>query len=184
MLYVLIMWLLYLGGPYYAMYFLPEKDIVVVCCGGGGLLAGIASAIKLSGSNAKVIGVEPEGANSMCLSKISGSPEWMPDGKTNTIAHGLAPPFAGRACYNHVHRFVDEMVTVTDEEMRTATRELFKSGIVAEVSGAAAVAAVLAGKIGDQSYLCGKNIVCTVSGRNIDIAELAEVIAAVEMEKH
>jgi threonine dehydratase len=151
------------------------KDVVVVCCGGGGLLAGIAAAVKLSGSKARVIGVEPEGANSMYLSRLSGKAEWMPEGgKTNTIAHGLAPPFAGRACYNHVNSYVDGIVLVNDEELRHATRALFKAGIVSEVSGAAAVAAVLAGKISD---IEGKRVVCTVSGRNIDISEYEEALS-------
>lgn len=135
----------------------------------------MAAAIKLSGSGARVIGVEPEGANSMYLSKQSGKAEWMPNGgKTDTIAHGLAPPFAGRACYNHVRSFVDELVLVSDEELRHATRALYKAGIVSEVSGAAAVAAVLACKIKD---IEGKKVVCTVSGRNIDIAEYEEILS-------
>jgi threonine dehydratase len=105
----------------------------------------------------------------MALSVASGQAEWCADGgKTSTIAHGLAPPFAGRACYNHVREFVDEVVTVTDEEMRVATRALFKAGVVAEVSGAAAVAAVLAEKLGDVK---NKRVVCTVSGRNIEADE-------------
>ena len=146
----------------------------MVCCGGGGLLAGIASAVKLSGSSAKIIGVEPEGANSMGRSLSANRAQWMPNGHTDTIAHGLAPPFAGRACYNHVARFVDEMVTVSDDDMRTATKALYDAGILSEVSGSAAVAAVLAGKVGD---VRGKRVVCTVSGRNISVEEfLHEVV--------
>ena len=147
----------------------------MVCCGGGGLLAGVGAAVKLSGSKARVIGVEPEGANSMYRSIQTGKAEWMPEGgKTNTIAHGLAPPFSGKACYNHIRNFVDDVVLVTDEELRHATRELFKSGVVSEVSGAAAVAAILAGKIND---IEGKRVVCTVSGRNIDSKEYEEVLS-------
>jgi threonine dehydratase len=154
---------------------MPDVDVVVVCCGGGGLLAGVAAAIKLSGSKARVVGVEPVGAQSMALSVASGAAEWCPEGgKTETIAHGLAPPFAGRSCYNHVSEFVDEVVTVSDDEMREATRQLFLTGIVAEVSGAAAVAAVLTGKLGD---LEGKKVACTVSGRNIDIDEFEHAIS-------
>lgn len=142
-------------------------------------MAGVAAAVKLSNSLARVIGVEPEGANSMCLSLQAGEARWMPEGgKTSTIAHGLAPPFAGKACYNHVSHFVDELVTVSDDEMREATRALFRAGIVSEVSGSAAVAAVLSGKIGN---IDGKNIVCTVSGRNIDIKEFEEVISLRDM---
>ena len=149
----------------------PTADVVVVCCGGGGLLAGVAAAVKLSGAHARVIGVEPEGAQSMVNSVGRGEASWCPDGgKTATIAHGLAPPFAGRACYAHVRAFVDEVVTVTDDEMRAATRKLYHAGIVAEVSGAAAVAAVLAGKVGD---VRGLHVVCSVSGRNIEAEEYA-----------
>lgn len=111
----------------------------------------------------------------MYLSRLAGSAQWMPEGgKTNTIAHGLAPPFAGKACFDHVLKFVDDVVLVSDEELRTATRLLFKAGIVSEVSGSAAVAAVLSGKVGDIS---GKKVVCTISGRNIDIGEYAETLS-------
>ena len=106
------------------------------------------------------------------MSRASGKAAWCPDGgHTDTIAHGLAPPFAGRSTFNHVAAFVDDIVLVTDDEMRHATRVLFKAGLVAEISGAAAVAAVMFGKCGD---LSGKKVVCTVSGRNIGIAELME----------
>ena len=70
--------------------------------------------------------------------------------------------------------FVDEVITVTDEEMRVATRVLFRAGIVAEVSGAAAVAAVLAGKVGVTN---GKKVVCTVSGRNIELEEYEHALS-------
>ena len=155
----------------------PEVDVVVVCCGGGGLLAGVAAAIKLkAGASTRVVGVEPEGANSMWLSVKAGSAQWCPDGgKTSTIAHGLAPPFAGKVCYEHVNRFVDEVVLVSDDEMRRATAALFARGIVAEISGAAALAAVMAGKCGE---LTGKTVCCTVSGRNISIGELHEELSS------
>ena len=127
------------------------------------------------GCAARVVGVEPEGAPSMALSVASGQAEWCKEGgKTETIAHGLAPPFAGRACFHHVRQFVDEVVTVSDDEMRAATRALFHAGVVAEVSGAAAVAAVLAGKLGDVS---GQHVVCTVSGRNIEADEYEHALS-------
>ena len=126
----------------------------------------------------RVVGVEPEGACSMVLSVAAGSAQWCPDGgATHTVAHGLAPPFAGRACYNHVARFVDAVVAVTDDDMRAATRLLFRAGIVAEVSGAAGLAAVLAGKCGSAQELAGKTVVCTVSGRNIGFDEMTAAIA-------
>eukprot|EP00747_Dinoflagellata_sp_TGD_P068402 gnl/TRDRNA2_/TRDRNA2_155696_c1_seq2.p1 gnl/TRDRNA2_/TRDRNA2_155696_c1~~gnl/TRDRNA2_/TRDRNA2_155696_c1_seq2.p1 ORF type:complete len:362 (+),score=89.92 gnl/TRDRNA2_/TRDRNA2_155696_c1_seq2:112-1197(+) len=159
----------------------PDVDVIVVCCGGGGILAGIAAAAKLgpvasdgdskrtAAGRPRVIGVEPEGANSMYLSWNKGEAVWCPDGgKTHTIAHGLAPPFAGRACFNHVKHFADDVVLVTDGELRAATKLLFELGVVAEVSGAAAVAAVMAGKVAD---IAGKQVCCVVTGRNIEPVE-------------
>ena len=130
----------------------------------------------------RVVGVEPVGAQSMYLSLKHGSEhQWCPGpprGKTDTIAHGLAPPFAGKACFNHVKEFVDEVVLVSDEELRAATRFLFEAGVVAEVSGAAAVAAVLSGKCGSPAELAGQHIVCVVSGRNIELEEFVEEVGA------
>jgi len=174
---------------------LAGVDLVVVCCGGGGLLAGVGAAIKLSAQEAaslppddarrgrapaphvRVVGVEPTGANSMWLSVQRGSEQWCDGGgQTHTIAHGLAPPFAGRACFRHVQRFVDEVVLVTDDELRAGTRFLFTQGIVAEVSGAAAVAALLAGKCGSAAELAGKKVACVVSGRNMSWDEFSREV--------
>ena len=126
----------------------------------------------------RVIGVEPEGANSMWLSVQDGSEhQWCKDGgKTDTVAHGLAPPFAGRACFRHVREFADGVVLVSDDDIRAATRHLFEAGIVAEVSGAAAVAAVMTGKCGSAEELAGKQICCLVSGRNIGFSEYSSAI--------
>ena len=126
----------------------------------------------------RVIGVEPEGANSMWLSVQDGSEhQWCKDGgKTDTVAHGLAPPFAGRACFRHVREFADGVVLVSDDDIRAATRHLFEAGIVAEVSGAAAVAAVMTGKCGSAEELAGKKICCLVSGRNIGFDEYSSAI--------
>jgi threonine dehydratase len=174
---------------------LPGVELVVVCCGGGGLLAGVGAAIKLSAKEAaelpaddarrlrapaphvRVVGVEPTGANSMWLSMQRGSEQWCDGGgKTDTVAHGLAPPFAGRACFRHAQRFVDEVVLVSDDELRAATRHLFSQGVVAEVSGAAAVAALMAGKCGSAAELAGKKVACVVSGRNVEWDEYSAAI--------
>ena len=77
--------------------------------------------------------------------------------------------------------FVDDLVLVTDEEMREATRVLFRAGVVAEVSGAAAVAAVMAGKCGD---LKGLKVACTISGRNIGVDEYAAALARDPISAH
>ena len=79
----------------------PDADVVVVCCGGGGLLAGVAAAIKTSSRpGCRVIGVEPETANSMGASIREGAAVQMPG--AISVAGGLAPPFAGRNAYKHV----------------------------------------------------------------------------------
>eukprot|EP00927_Polykrikos_kofoidii_P045336 TRINITY_DN3927_c0_g3_i1.p1 TRINITY_DN3927_c0_g3~~TRINITY_DN3927_c0_g3_i1.p1 ORF type:complete len:341 (+),score=61.80 TRINITY_DN3927_c0_g3_i1:185-1207(+) len=150
-----------------------DVDVVVVCCGGGGLVAGVGAAVKLSGSSARVLAVEPVGAQSMRISFDKAEQSWCPGGKTDTICHGLAPPFAGKATFNHCRHFVDEVVLVTDEEVKSAVRFLFEQGHVVEASGAAAVAAVLAGKCGD---LTAKKVVCTLSGRNISADDYSSIL--------
>jgi len=140
-----------------------------------GLLAGVAAAVKLKkGAQTQVIGVEPTGACSMHLSFEKGEHSWCE--KLDTICHGLAPPFAGKATYNHAKAFVDQIVLVTDDEVRVAVKRLYESGLVVEASGAAAVAAVMAGKCGD---LDGKKVVCTVSGRNISCSDLNSILQTV-----
>ncbi|XP_043092541.1 phenylserine dehydratase [Puntigrus tetrazona] len=113
----------------------PYPDVVVVCCGGGGLLAGVAAAIKLSGcENTKIYGVEPEGACTMYKSFIEKRPVGM-DAKS--IASGLAPPFAGSLPYELCQKYVEKIVLVTDEEIRSAVSALYKAGLVVEPSGTA-----------------------------------------------
>jgi len=146
----------------------PDVDVVVVCCGGGGLVSGVAAAIKHH-SNARVVAVEPAGAPTMYLSKQAGKAVELDTSKYSTIAHGLAAPFAGPISFENVKAFVDEIVLVTDDELREATRFMWEQGFVTETSGCAALAAVRAGKLGD---LTGKTVACTVSGRNIDAAEM------------
>ena len=102
---------------------LTADDIVAVCCGGGGLVSGIAAALKLSNCKAQVVAVEPEGSacmtESIRLERPAREPE---DFSTNTIAHGLAPPFAGTKTFAHVRAFVNRVVTVTDTELVAATQ--------------------------------------------------------------
>uniref|UniRef100_A0A3B3C8D4 L-serine deaminase n=1 Tax=Oryzias melastigma TaxID=30732 RepID=A0A3B3C8D4_ORYME len=144
----------------------PEPDVVVVCCGGGGLLAGVASAIKLSGCNkTRIYGVEPEGACTMYTSFREDKPVWM-DAKS--VASGLAPPSA-RLPYELCRRFVERIVLVSDGEIKEAVSTLYKAGLVVEPSGTAAFAAVVNGKIPD---LEGRRVVCILSGGNIGKDEL------------
>ncbi|XP_033845815.1 L-threonine dehydratase catabolic TdcB [Periophthalmus magnuspinnatus] len=146
---------------------LPDPDVVVVCCGGGGLLAGVAAAIKLSGcEKTRIYGVEPQGACTMFQSFIEKHPVGM-DAKS--VASGLAPPFAGKLPFELCQRFVEGIVLVSDEDIKSAVSTLYRAGLVVEPSGSAAFAAVVHNKIPD---LEGKKVVCILSGGNIGKDEL------------
>jgi threonine dehydratase len=150
----------------------PDLDTVVIPVGGGGLIAGASAAIKALRPNARVIGVEPEGAAGMTESLRRGEPIRLE--RLNTIADGLAAPFAGRRNYFHVRELVDDMVLVTDDEIAAAIPVLMeRCKIVPEPAGAAAVAALLCGKIVPPR---GSTTVAIVSGGNIDRARLADLL--------
>ena len=149
----------------------PDVDTVVVPVGGGGLIAGVAAAVKAV-PNARVIGVEPEGAAGMTESLRRGEPVRLD--RLDTIADGLAAPFAGRRNYHHVRQLVDGIVLVTDAEIAAAIPVLVeRCKIVPEPAGAAAVAALLCGKI---TLAPGSKTVAIVSGGNVDRARLAEFL--------
>ncbi|KAK2832403.1 hypothetical protein Q7C36_015865 [Tachysurus vachellii] len=146
---------------------LPNPDVVVVCCGGGGLLAGVAAVIKLSGcEDTRIYGVEPEGACTMYKSFIEKKPVGM---DSKSVASGLAPPFAGALPYAMCQKYVEEIVLVTDDEIRSAVSALYKAGLVVEPSGSAAFAALINSKIPD---VIGKNVVVILSGGNVGKDEL------------
>jgi threonine dehydratase len=146
----------------------PDADIVVVGVGGGGLISGVAAAVKALRPGARVIGVEPEGAAGMTESLRRGEPVRLE--RLDTIADGLAAPFAGRLNFRHVRALVDEMVLVSDAEIAAAIPVLVeRCKIVPEPAGAAAVAALLSGKV---SLPPGSTTVAIVSGGNIDRARL------------
>lgn len=149
---------------------LPNVDAIAVPIGGGGLISGIAYAIKQLKPDCKVYGVQAEGAASMYGSLKKGEPTAL-DG-VSTIADGIAVKKPGDITYELVSKYVDEVVTVSDDEIATAILTLMeKQKIVAEGAGAASVAAVMFGKIKD----C-KNVVCMISGGNIDVTILSRVI--------
>jgi threonine dehydratase len=151
----------------------PDVDTVVVGVGGGGLISGVAAAVKATKPNARVIGVEPVGAAGMTESLRRGEPARLD--RLDTIADGLAAPFAGRLNYLHVRELVDDMVLVTDDEIVAAIPVLMeRCKIMPEPAGAAAVAALLAGKI---VAAAGSTTVAVVSGGNIDRRRLAQLLA-------
>jgi threonine dehydratase len=146
----------------------PDADVVVVGCGGGGLLSGIAGALKLSRPAVHVIGIEPAGANAMQQSIERGEPVRL--ARTDTIADGLAAPFAGQRTLHHVRAFVDQVVTIDDREILHGMRVLMqRCKIVPEPAGAAATGALLAGRL---LIPAGARVVSVVSGGNIDLDRL------------
>jgi threonine dehydratase len=150
----------------------PDLDTVIVGVGGGGLISGVAAAIKAVRPNARVIGVEPVGAAGMTESLRRGEPARLD--RLDTIADGLAAPFAGRLNYLHVRELVDEMVLVTDEEIIAAIPLLMqRCKIVPEPAGAAAVAALLSGKFTPPP---GSTTVAVISGGNIDQGKLKQLL--------
>lgn len=151
---------------------LPDADVVIVPIGGGGLIAGVAYTIKQINPNCKVYGVQAAGAPSMEQSIADGVIETLP--KVQTIADGIAVKTPGDLTYELVKKYVDGIVTVTDDEIALAILTLLEQQkLIAEGAGAVPVAAVLAGKIPD---IEGKNVCCLISGGNIDVTILSRVI--------
>jgi threonine dehydratase len=149
----------------------PDTEAVVVPIGGGGLIAGIAAAIKARRPEVRVYGVEPTGAAAMRRSLDAGRPMRLET--LDTIADGLAAPMAGERAYEIVARHVDDVVLVGDDEIAAAMRDLlFSAKLLAEPAGAAATAAVLAGRL----PLAGRRVVAIVSGGNVDAERLAGVL--------
>jgi threonine dehydratase len=149
---------------------LDDLSAVFVPVGGGGLLSGVAAAVKRLRPHARVVGVEPAGAASMGTSRAAGEPVRLPS--TASIADGLLTLRPGDLTFAHAQALVDEMVTVTDDEIRGAVRWLHReAGLVVEPSGAAATAAVLA------SGPTADGVVAIVSGGNVEAQDFAKYTA-------
>lgn len=151
---------------------LENVDAVVVPIGGGGLISGVAFAIKQLNPNVRVYGVQASGASSMKQSVADGKIETL--GRVQTIADGIAVKTPGEHTFELVNKYVDDIVTVSDDEIALAILTLLEQQkLIAEGAGAVSVAAVMAGKIPD---IDGKNVCCLVSGGNIDVTILSRVI--------
>lgn len=144
----------------------PDADTVVVGIGGGALISGIAAAIKQLNPKVRVIGVEPEGAPAMTRAMQEGKPVRLE--KIETIADGLAAPYAGEWTLKCVQTYVEEVVLVTDQQIRNAVLLLLeRAKLLVEPAGAACAAALLAGKIRSP----GK-VVLVLSGGNLSLSLL------------
>jgi threonine dehydratase len=150
----------------------PDVAAVVVPIGGGGLAAGVAAAIKQTRPTVTVIGVEPAGAAKMRASLDAGHPVTLPS--TATVADGLMPVRPGDLTFDHVSKFADDVVTVSDESIIEAVLWAFnRAKVVAEPSGAASLAAVLTGAVDTRGRIDGP-IVAIISGGNMGAEKLVE----------
>ncbi|MBU6423598.1 MAG: pyridoxal-phosphate dependent enzyme [Chloroflexi bacterium] len=153
---------------------LPDADVIVVGIGGGGLIAGIAVAATARRPGIRVIGVEPEAAPTMRRALDAGRP--VPMGPMPTIADALAAPFAGERPLEVVQKLVEDVVLVSEGEIAEGVRFLAaRSRLVAEPGGAAGVGALLAGRVPVRP---GERVVAIVSGGNVDMDRLAEILRA------
>lgn len=150
---------------------LPDMDAVVVPIGGGGLISGVAFAIKNLNPNIKVYGVQAAGAPSMEQSLKNGKIGRLDS--VSTLADGIAVKEPGANTFELCQKYVDEVVTVTEDEISCAILSLIEQQkLIAEGAGAVSVAAVMFNKV----PVKGKKVVCLVSGGNIDVTILNRVI--------
>jgi threonine dehydratase len=149
----------------------PDVTTVYVPVGGGGLISGVATAVKRSRPGVRVIGIEPAGAAKMSTSLAAGEPVTLE--KSASIADGLLTLRPGDLTFAHVKAFVDEVLTVTDDQIAGAVKWLFATAkIVVEPSGAASTAGVLA-----HGHPSGQ-AVAVVSGGNVAPEDFATYICA------
>lgn len=150
---------------------LPDVEAVIVPVGGGGLIAGVAYAIKSLRPQCKVYGVQVSGAPSMVNALKSGKAA--PLDSVSTFADGIAVKCPGNLTYDICSKYVDKIVTVTDDEAAAAILALIeKQKLVAEGAGAVSVAAAMFDKVDIKR----KKTVCLVSGGNIDVTILSRII--------
>ncbi len=150
---------------------MPDIDAIIVPIGGGGLISGVAFTIKTLRPEIKVYGVQSAGAPSMEQSIKEGAIKHLDS--VSTIADGIAVKEPGVNTFEMCQKFVDDIVTVTDDEVAAAILALIEQHkLVAEGAGAVSVAAAMFNKL----PVKGKKVVCLVSGGNIDVNTLSRVI--------
>ena len=148
---------------------LPDVDVILVPVGGGGLLAGIASAVKQLRPEAAVVAVELEAGPGLSPALAAGKPVPVPR-PTETLADGMTPPFVGELPLAIAREAVEGVVTVSEEAIVEGMKWLLtRAKLYVEGSGAAATAALLAGKVKTRR---GARVVAIVSGGNVDLARL------------
>lgn len=158
---------------------LPFVDMIFVPCGGGGLLAGIAACVKQINPRVQVIGVQAEGASAMVNSFHQEAVT--PTDSAYTIADGIAVKAPGDLTHQYINQYVDQMVTVSDDEIASTILLLLeRAKQVVEPAGAASLAAVLGNKVD----IAGKKVVCVLSGGNIDVSFIHKVVEKGLVTRH
>jgi len=154
---------------------LPDVDIVTIPVGGGGLLSGVAVALKQSSPHIKVFGIGAANASSMDVSFHHKQMETLHD-MPESIAEGIRTPMIGQITLEHALKYVDDIITVTDDEIITAMKLIWsRLKIVVEPSGASSFAAVLSGRV---QVPGNSKAVCVLSGGNVDFKKVAKLLAA------
>jgi threonine dehydratase len=150
----------------------PALDLLLVPVGGGGLISGCATAVKALSPATRVVGVEPQASDDVARSKASGRRERVTVGRTIADGQQLATP--GALTWPIIDALVDEVVTVSDEEIVAAMALLFeRCKLVAEPSGASALAALLAGTI----PAAGLRVGVVLSGANVAAERFAQLLS-------
>jgi threonine dehydratase len=151
----------------------PDAGVVVVPIGGGGLIAGIAVAVKAMRPGARIIGVEPELSTAMHSALAAGE---RVEVTPASIADGLSAPHAGRMALGICRQLVDDVVLVSEAEIRGGFRFLYeRAKLAAEPAGAVATAALLAGKVWVEP---GSSVVAVVSGGNVAPRTASDILAS------
>ncbi|HSJ11025.1 MAG TPA: threonine/serine dehydratase [Longimicrobiales bacterium] len=153
---------------------LPDVDVVVVPVGGGGLIGGVSAAVRALRPEARIVGVEPTGSAALTRGLAEGAPVRL--ARSDTIADGLGAPMTGPNALAHARAFVDEVVLVGDDDIAAALRAILeRCKVLVEPAGAAAVAALLSGAV---SVPPGARVVAVLSGGNIDLQRLRQLLAS------
>lgn len=158
----------------------PKVALIVVPVGGGGLISGIALAVKSLRSDVQVVGVEPSGAAAVSESLRAGRPVTLQ--RIETVADGLAAPYAAELNLSLIRRFVDDLVCLPEEPFIEALRLiLMQAKLVVEPAGAAGVAALLAGRV--RPAASGATVL-VLTGGNVDAARLARWLETKKSPDH
>ena len=151
---------------------IPNLDAVIVSIGGGGLISGIATSIKLINPHCKIYGVEPEGADAMYQSFVKGGP--IPKSKQDSIVDSLSPPMTLPYSYSLCRKYVDEIVTLSDDEICGSLVYFQEEAKLAVEPAAAATLSAVIGPL--KQKLSGKKVGLIICGANIDSKSYSEIL--------